>query len=119
MSLQNLKYKPQQPVLIEFTNGWRKGSFVRYVAGDMDEDFERIIVFHKGRTIGPCHPDCIKPLCVFKGCKNEAKGYHCKSCDAVVCAEHQEPSGYGNHGGLTGEINIGENTDWQRIGSES
>lgn len=56
--------------------------------------------------------------CQWRRCKKEAEGYHCKSCNAVVCRDHQEPSGYGNHGGLTGDITIMQNHDWKRIDAE-
>jgi len=53
--------------------------------------------------------------CQWKGCKNDAQGYHCKSCDAVVCKEHQKPSGYGNYGNLKQPITILTNTKWRPI----
>lgn len=53
--------------------------------------------------------------CWFKGCKKSAKGFHCKSCNARVCKEHQAEDGYGNHGGLKGDITIGKNEEWGKI----
>jgi hypothetical protein len=57
----------------------------------------------------------IPDKCWHKRCKNPAVGFHCRSCNARVCKEHQEPSGYGNHGGLQGDIKIGENKEWKKI----
>lgn len=53
--------------------------------------------------------------CWHRGCKELALGFHCKSCNARVCKEHQAAEGYGNHGGLIGDIKIGKNEDWRRI----
>lgn len=54
-------------------------------------------------------------LCRFYRCKNKARGLHCRSCDVRVCRDHQEPSGFGNHGMLTGKINIERHNKWRRI----
>lgn len=57
----------------------------------------------------------IEGQCQVRRCKKPAVQYHCKSCNAVVCEEHQEPSGYGNHGPLTGDIKIMTNKKWRKV----
>jgi len=55
-------YKEGESIEVLFPEGWRSGVFLGFVAGGVDEDFQRMDVrlAEPGRVARGCHPDCVR-----------------------------------------------------------
>jgi hypothetical protein len=99
-----VEYQEGEPVEVLFPDGWRDGTFLGFVAGGVDEDFQRLDVrlAEPGHVARACHPDCVRrPL------PQELETlmrYRCNRCRrplrALTCGEDGGACGACECGGL-------------------